>query len=429
MRTFYTSLGLKPIDNLNNKLLIKSIRRHFKTIEIYNFNSILYLFSNCNLNKKILNNSNQLIKILKKKKYIHTNGSIYKGIIKYKNKYLYKTIFIKEVPIINPTVLNINMDQSQIINYKNFILSRYINSYNSASNIELLCCYLTSKLFELNISPHFPLFYGYNVVILDKYTSEVSEDWIDLNFELIDFDKNLIIKNNNNFFLQRNNFPCLLIYMENMVNDLYHYIYQSGKILEYEWSCYIFQVIAGLTVVQKYYNLYHNDLHLSNIMYNYTTKKYLYYKFNTTYFRINTYNKIIKIIDWGRSTYHFNNNQGNNITFNVEGEAFGQYINNRINNQGKNYIDYNPSIDLYILGKNLITIDKFPNKGNLKNLVNKWINYSSSDHFNDESFDMYIRASKEAYNGIPKEQFYSIVFKKFIINKFSIPRNEIIYNL
>ena len=68
MRTIYTNLGLKPINKLNNKLLIKSISRHFKTIEIYNFNSILYLFSNCNLTKKTLNNSNQLIKILKKKK-------------------------------------------------------------------------------------------------------------------------------------------------------------------------------------------------------------------------------------------------------------------------------------------------------------------------------------------------------------------------
>jgi hypothetical protein len=430
MKNIYGALGLKPINTKNNKLLTKSVSKHFKCSNVYNFNSVLYLFSNCNLYKKTLNNNNQLIKVIKKKKMIHINGYIYKCIIKHKNKYLYKSIFIKEIPIINPLNLNIDFKNNTSLSYKNYILSDYINNYNSSSNVELLCCYLTSKLYELNISLHFPLFYGYNVLVLEKYTTEISEEWLNLNINIIDFSKCLIIKNNNKLYLQRENFPINLIYMENLSDDLYRYIYQSNKILEYEWSCYIFQIIASLIVIQKYFNLYHNDLHLSNIMYVPTNKKYIFYKFNDTYFRINTYNKIIKIIDWGRASYSFNRLKGNNSSFNIDGEAFGQFMNSRINNKGKKNIDYNPSMDLYILGKNLVSSKSFPKKGNLRNLINKWINNSLTyNNFNSESFSMYIKGAKEAYNAIPHKQLYDKIFKKFIINKSLIPINEKIYSL
>jgi len=293
------------------------------------------------------------------------------------------------------------------------------------SNVELLSCYLTSKLYELNISPHFPLFYGYNVVILEKYTAEITNEWLDLNLNMIDFSKCSIINNNNKLYLQRENFPCTTIYMENLSDDLYKYIYKTTKVSEYEWSCYIFQIIASLIIVQKFFNLYHNDLHLSNIMFAPTSKKYMYYKFNNTYFRINTYNKIIKIIDWGRATYSFNGLKGNNSSFNIDGEAFGQFMNKRVNNGGKKKIDFNPSMDLYILGKNLISSNSFPKKGQLRNLVHKWFNNNLSDN---ESFNMYIKGAKEGIE-VPDKQLYDKIFKKFIIDKSLIPYNEKIYSL
>ena len=71
----------------------------------------------------------------------------------------------------------------------------------------------------------------------------------------------------------------------------------------------------ALSVCQKYFNLYHNDLHLSNVMYNKTNDKFIYYSYNDIFFQIPTYNKVIKIIDWGRATYNFNNITGNNFIF------------------------------------------------------------------------------------------------------------------
>ena len=48
-------------------------------------------------------------------------------------------------------------------------------------------------------------------------------------------------------------------------------------------------------------------LHTNNIMYEKTDKKYpwLYYCFNGTYYKVPTFGKIFKIIDFGRAIYNF----------------------------------------------------------------------------------------------------------------------------
>ena len=64
---------------------------------------------------------------------------------------------------------------------------------------------------------------------MDKLTKNIDKEWIDLNLENIDFNKCLLIKKKNNFFLQRSNLPCYLIYMEYIPNDLYSFILSKKK--------------------------------------------------------------------------------------------------------------------------------------------------------------------------------------------------------
>jgi hypothetical protein len=78
---------------------------------------------------------------------------------------------------------------------------------------------------------------------------------------------------------------------------------------EARWSAWLFQVIAGLTCAQYYYGFVHNDLHTNNIMWCSTTEPYLYYRVHkrgggSYVMRVPTYGKIMKIIDFGRATYH-----------------------------------------------------------------------------------------------------------------------------
>ena len=49
----------------------------------------------------------------------------------------------------------------------------------------------------------------------------------------------------------------------------------------------------------------HNDLHTNNIMFNKTEKKFINYYYNGKYYKVPTYGKIYKIIDYGRSIYKF----------------------------------------------------------------------------------------------------------------------------
>lgn len=78
------------------------------------------------------------------------------------------------------------------------------------------------------------------------------------------------------------------------------------------WGAWLFQVIAALTCAQYYYGFVHNDLHTNNIMWCSTSESYLYYRIHkrggggagSYIMRIPTFGKIMKIIDFGRATYH-----------------------------------------------------------------------------------------------------------------------------
>ena len=68
-----------------------------------------------------------------------------------------------------------------------------------------------------------------------------------------------------------------------------------------------FQVLVTLLIYQNKYDFTHNDLHTNNIMFKETNEKFLYYKVFDKYYKVPTYGKIYKIIDFGRSIYSVNN--------------------------------------------------------------------------------------------------------------------------
>jgi len=161
-------------------------------------------------------------------------------------------------------------------------------------------------------------------------------------------------------------------------------------------------------------------------MFNYTDQEYIYYSYNNIYYRIPTYNKILKIIDWGRSTYNFNNFKGNNSIFNSDGDAFLQHAYPRINKTGKQTVYPNFSSDLAIFASDILKLDNFPKKGRLYNLVKTWIEQIECA-LSNSGFQLYIDIAKNCTKSIPLNQITAEVFKKFIYNNEDIPEDSIIY--
>jgi hypothetical protein len=78
--------------------------------------------------------------------------------------------------------------------------------------------------------------------------------------------------------------------------------------MEARWTAWLFQVVAGLAVAQKEYDFVHNDLHTNNVMWCGTGETHLYYHVTGApggdrWYRVPTYGRIMKIIDFGRATF------------------------------------------------------------------------------------------------------------------------------
>jgi hypothetical protein len=77
---------------------------------------------------------------------------------------------------------------------------------------------------------------------------------------------------------------------------------------EARWTAWMFQVIAALTTAQSTYDFVHNDLHTNNVMWCGTGETHLYYTIQgpvggDRVYRVPTYGRIFKIIDFGRATF------------------------------------------------------------------------------------------------------------------------------
>ena len=142
-----------------------------------------------------------------------------------------------------------------------------------------------------------------------------------------------------------------------------------------EWKSCLFQVIMSLIIYQKCLNFTHNDLHTNNIMYVETKKQYLYYRSDKVLYKVPTYGKIYKIIDFGRSIYKFKGNLMCSDSYHPKGDAATQYNFEPYFNPNKPRLEPNMSFDLCRLGCSLFDhfVDSIENKNKIKNPIAKLI--------------------------------------------------------
>ena len=173
-------------------------------------------------------------------------------------------------------------------------------------------------------------------------------------------------------------------------------------------------------------------------MYKTTDKPYLYYKYNNQYFKVPTYGRIFKIIDFGRSIFTFRKKTYMNDCFSKHGEADGQYTYPpQVSFLKKDYSDMiYPSyyFDLCRLAMTMIDEIRYNHDDELEDSDNyqvflDFLKYLVTDQKGqrldkeDDNFDLYIKIARDAKNSLPKDVIVNPFFYEYRVRKKHFPKS------
>ena len=236
--------------------------------------------------------------------------------------------------------------------------------------------------------------------------------------------------------------PVKMIILECCENTLDDYIVNT-KIKDNEWESIVLQILFTLITYQKVFEFTHNDLHTNNIVYISTPKKYLYYKYNNTHYKVPTFGKIYKIIDFGRAIYKFKNNFICSDSYSESGDATSQYNCEPYLNKTKPIIGPNYSFDLCRLGCSLFDyfIDDLDDIKKLKSPIkkimiewvfddnNKNILYKNNGSERYPDFKLYKMIARSVHKHTPQNVLLKPVFDTYKIAKKKINNVQEIFNI
>ena len=407
------------------------------------YNPYLEFFTNSNLYKKRLNNKINLLLIKSQKEKVTRNINIKRVLLEMsskrgkKKKYM-SLACVKEIPLIPLRhIILLDLKKNILkIDLINYLIHSNLYSINNSAYIEIFVNFIISNLSENNLSPHFTKYYGSFTGIFKTFSYNTNIHPSNIFPEHIN--KKLIIKNTDvqgKYSVKIKNCPVAILSTEYIKETLVEYLasipYNISK-----WKSVIFQIIAGLSIVQKKYNLTHNDLHCQNILCKKTKTKYLFYKFKEKIFRIPTFGRIIKIIDWGRSRLNLKTPNGDNLNivnncYNPNFELEGLYSTPLLKKSQKKKTPTNFSFDMTLFSHSLLHFfkDKILNDELYKFLNNicQLRKYNLYEKYMSNDINLYFDIAKYSKNGLPKDLIISKIFKVFLF-KIDKPQT-IIYNI
>ena len=270
-------------------------------------------------------------------------------------------------------------------------------------------------------------------------------------------------------FVEFRNFPVQVTLLERATGTIDELIDEetNDETKDARWSAWLFQIISALVVAQHWFGFVHNDLHTNNVMWVNTEEEYIYYRIQkmnkTTYMRIPTHGRIMKIIDFGRSSFTLPDPIGFFISdaFFPGNDAANQYnCEPFYDKEDGKKIEPNPSFDLCRLsvsmieslysdrpepvkpvkimtredgGKKLYTETISP----VYNLLWSWLQDDSGKNVlrnpNGEErypdFTLYQAIAADVHCAVPKHQIEKPIFRDFLCEEASIPKNTPIYTL
>jgi len=223
--------------------------------------------------------------------------------------------------------------------------------------------------------------------------------------------------------------PTQVVTLEKCENTL-DYLLEKNELRIEELESAMFQVIVMLYTYQELFDFTHNDLHTNNIMYNHTVEEYLFYKIKEKVYKIPTFGKIYKIIDFGRSIYTVNDKILCSDSFSQHGMAYTQYNFEPFYNSQKPRLLPNKSFDLCRLGCSIIDfiiddledLEKFK-KVPVYELIISWIYddagvnvlYKKNGEDRYPDFKLYKMIARIVHKHVPETQLEHACFEKYKI--------------
>jgi hypothetical protein len=225
-------------------------------------------------------------------------------------------------------------------------------------------------------------------------------------------------------------FPTQAILLERCVSTLDN-IMMRDELTKEEWTSLLFQVIMTLVIYQKMFSFTHNDLHTNNIMFIETTEEFIYYIYEDQHYKVPTYGRIFKIIDFGRAIYKFRGELICSDSFHPKGDAATQYNFAPYYNPDKPAVEPNYSFDLcrfacalfdyfiYDINK----VEKLCKSDPIIKMVVKWtmddkgrnVLYKSSGEERYPDFKLYKMISRSVHNHIPANEIHNAIFDDYKI--------------
>ena len=240
------------------------------------------------------------------------------------------------------------------------------------------------------------------------------------------------------------NFPINLIVMEKCASTLDSYM-TKNDLEASEWESILLQIIFTLITYQKLFDFTHNDLHTNNIMYVDTDKQYIYYGYNGKTYKVPTYGKIWKIIDFGRAIYKFKGKTMFSDSFSFDGDAATQFNCEPYFNKEKKVVNPNKSFDLCRFGcslfdyfiDNIKMIKERDECDDLQSLILEWCSddcnknvlYKNNGEERYPEFKLYKMITRSVHNHIPEKQLDRIMFDNYRISKKKLNKKVKIINI
>jgi len=218
---------------------------------------------------------------------------------------------------------------------------------------------------------------------------------------------------------------------------------EAEPLREEEWDSIVLQVLMALITYQNTFHLTHNDLHSNNIMYMTTEKKFLYYKVDNAYYKVPTFGRIFKIIDFGRAIYKFKGQLMCSDSFHPSGDAATQYNFPPYYNSKKALIEPNFSFDLCRLSCSIydelvedISEEHLVSSPIFKIILN-WckddkgrnIMYKKNGDERYPDFKLYKMISRKVHNHVPINVLRNAHFDQYKVAKKKIPKDKAVINI
>jgi serine/threonine protein kinase len=218
-------------------------------------------------------------------------------------------------------------------------------------------------------------------------------------------------------------------------------LFDRGKMDGKQATSALMQVIFTLLAYQKAFQFTHNDLHTNNIMYVNTDLEYLYYRFEQRMYKVPTYGRIYKIIDFGRSIYTFEKHVFCSDSFFAKGDAATQYNFGPCLDPSKPVLEPNPSFDLCRLGVSIfdfvMDIDTdIADMDAFQKTIRRWcqddrkhnVLYKRNGDDRYPNFKLYKMIARTVHRHTPQAQLNYFIFRQHLVGE-EVPEEVRVMNL